>query len=98
MGLVARIENLVLRLDGELADAQKTRDEAARRLPAYQARLGVPFRDQALLDEKRNALADLEADLAATSREGEEEEAPANDDIPPSAGEDEAPNALKDAA
>ncbi|WP_264802824.1 hypothetical protein, partial [Acetobacter fabarum] len=59
--------------------------------------LGMPFREQALLDEKRNALADLEADLAATSREGEEE-APANDDIPPSAGADEAPNALKDAA
>jgi N12 class adenine-specific DNA methylase/adenine-specific DNA methylase len=97
LGLVARIENLVLRLDGELADAQKTRDEAARRLPAYQARLGVPFRDQALLDEKRNALADLEADLAATSREGEEE-APANDDIPSIVGEDDASNALKDAA
>ncbi|MFT9149963.1 MAG: lactate dehydrogenase, partial [Acetobacter sp.] len=97
LGLVARIENLVLRLDGELADAQKTRDEAARRLPAYQARLGVPFRDQALLDEKRNALAELEADLAATSREGEEE-APANDDIPPITEEDDAPNALRDAA
>ena len=96
LGLVARIENLVLRLDGELADTQKTRDEAARRLPAYQARLGVPFRDQALLDEKRNALAELEADLAATSREGEEE-APANDDIP-SSGEDEGLNALMDAA
>jgi hypothetical protein len=57
----------------------------------------VPFRDQALLDEKRNALADLEADLAATSREGEEE-APANDDIPSIVGEDDASNALKDAA
>jgi hypothetical protein len=92
LGLVARIENLVLRLDAELADTQKTRDEAARRLPVYQARLGVPFRDQALLDEKRNAL----ADLAATSGAGEE--APANDDMPPSVEGGDAPEALRDAA
>jgi N12 class adenine-specific DNA methylase len=81
LGLVARIENLVLRLDAELAEARRIGEEAARRLPSYLTRLDVPFREKALLDEKRTALADLEADLAATSGAGEEE-APANDDMP----------------
>lgn len=94
---MARIENLVLRLDAELAEARRIGEEAARRLPSYLTRLDVPFREKALLDEKRTALADLEADLAATSGAGEEE-APANDDMPMTDPIREADSPLRDAA
>ncbi|MBB3884380.1 hypothetical protein GGR01_003248 [Acetobacter oeni] len=76
LGLVSRIEHALLRLDDALRDAIRTREEAERRLPSYQSRLGLPFAEQAMLDEKRAELKALEDDLAATSTE---EEA-ANDD------------------
>ncbi|NHN86515.1 lactate dehydrogenase [Acetobacter musti] len=75
-GLVSRIEHALLRLDDALRDAIRTREEAERRLPSYQSRLGLPFAEQPMLDEKRAELKALEDDLAATSTE---EEA-ANDD------------------
>jgi len=52
-----------------------------RRLPAFEARLGQIFPDAALLDEKLNELAELEAELANTKGEFE----PGNDDAASSA-------------
>ncbi|MFT9159458.1 MAG: DEAD/DEAH box helicase family protein [Acetobacter sp.] len=81
-GLVARIENAILRLDSAHAEALAMRDETERRLPAWQARLNAPFREQALLDEKRRVLGELEAELEAESRQAEADmaNATANDD------------------
>ena len=78
LGVVSKIEHALLRLDSAHAEAQRARQEAEARLPAYRARLGAPFREQALLDEKRNALAELEAELEATAgpAENDNEAAP----------------------
>ncbi|GBR20014.1 DNA methylase [Asaia spathodeae NBRC 105894] len=65
LGLISKIEHRLGRIETELMETRKARDEITARLPAYRARLGTPFRDQAALDEKKRALADLEADLAA---------------------------------
>ncbi|MBB2157348.1 DEAD/DEAH box helicase family protein [Gluconacetobacter diazotrophicus] len=67
LGLVSKMEHALLRLDSAHAEALRARQEAEARLPAYRARLGVPFREQAQLDEKRHALAELEADLEAST-------------------------------
>ncbi|MBO1360263.1 lactate dehydrogenase [Acetobacter sacchari] len=63
LGLVSRIEHALLKLEAQLEDAVAARHQAERRLPAYEARLGAAFAEQAALDEKRQALAELEADL-----------------------------------
>jgi len=67
LGLVSKIEHALLKLDAALVDATRERDEAVARLPAYQGREGMPFREQAMLDEKRASLAELEAELAGSS-------------------------------
>ncbi|MCE2576716.1 methyltransferase [Komagataeibacter sp. FNDCR2] len=85
LGLVSRIEHLLLTFEAALENTIRERDGTIRRLPGYEARLGAPFAEQALLEEKREELEALEADLAATVVEGEA----ANDDTA-QAGEDEA--------
>ncbi|MBB2164558.1 DEAD/DEAH box helicase family protein [Gluconacetobacter sp. 1b LMG 1731] len=70
LGVVSKIEHALLRLDSTHAETLRSRADAEGRLPAYRARLDVPFREQALLDDKRNALAELEAELAATASPG----------------------------
>ncbi|EGG79265.1 Modification methylase TaqI [Gluconacetobacter sp. SXCC-1] len=75
LGLVSRIEHLLLTFEDALRSAISRRDGAQGRMPAYRARIGTPFAEQALLEEKREALEALEADLAATVMD-----TPANDD------------------
>ncbi|OAG71956.1 DNA methylase [Gluconobacter japonicus] len=78
VGLVSRIENALLRFEAELADARRQVEEAERKLPGYRARVGLAFPEAALLQEKREAMAALEADLAAdTQRRKDAEEAEA---------------------
>ncbi|WP_264786628.1 hypothetical protein, partial [Gluconobacter cerinus] len=68
-----------LRFEAELADARRQVEEAERKLPGYRARVGLAFPEAALLQEKREAMAALEADLAAdTQRRKDAEEAEAN--------------------
>ena len=67
LGIVSKIEHALLRLDSTHAEVLRSRADAEGRLPAYRARLDVPFGEQAQLDEKRDALAELEAELAATA-------------------------------
>lgn len=77
LGLISKIEHALLRLDAARDEAMQRKAEAERRLPAYQARLGMGFAEQDLYNEKRTELATLQADLAATSeRDGEEGDAP----------------------
>ncbi|WP_048852533.1 hypothetical protein, partial [Komagataeibacter europaeus] len=61
-------------------------EEAQRRLPSYRARLGLPFAEQAMLDEKRAELKALEDDLAATATD----EDPVHDDTEDREKEEEA--------
>ncbi|MBB2157912.1 DEAD/DEAH box helicase family protein [Gluconacetobacter diazotrophicus] len=88
LGLVSKMEHALLRLDSAHAETLRLREECETRLPGYRARLGTPFREQAQLDEKRHALADLEADLAATAEvaDNDNAEAPeanaAGEDLP----------------
>ncbi|MCF3635677.1 lactate dehydrogenase [Komagataeibacter intermedius] len=76
LGLTSRLEHALLRIDDALRDAIRMREEAQHRLPSYRARLGLPFAEQAMLDEKRAELKALEDDLAATATD----EDPAHDD------------------
>ncbi|MGI9376020.1 MAG: helicase-related protein [Tsuneonella suprasediminis] len=71
--VVGRLDSSIRNLDTDL-DAVRTMLEAhERRLPAFEARLGQLFPDAALLDEKLNELAELEAELANTKGEFETE-------------------------
>ena len=49
-------------------------EEAERKLPSYRARVGLAFPEAALLQEKRDAMAALEADLAADTQRREDAE------------------------
>ncbi|WP_215767255.1 hypothetical protein [Gluconobacter cerinus] len=80
VGLVSRIENALLRFEAELADARRQVEEAERKLPGYRARVGLAFPEAALLQEKREAMAALEADLAADTQRREEVEKAALED------------------
>ena len=77
LGFIARIENTLLRFDSELADAQRVVAETERKLPGYRARDGMPFREAALLEEKEEEMACLEADLAEDTARREAEAAEA---------------------
>ncbi|WP_454887903.1 helicase-related protein [Sphingomonas oryzagri] len=71
--LVGRIEASIRNLDIELAGVRAALEADQRRLPAFEARLGQEFPDEALLEDKLSELADLEADLASTKGEFERE-------------------------
>ncbi|MBS1038878.1 DEAD/DEAH box helicase family protein [Gluconobacter cerinus] len=74
VGLVSRTENALLWFEAELADARRQVEEAERKLPGYRARVGLAFPEAGLLQEKREAMAALEADLAADTQRREEAE------------------------
>jgi chromosome segregation ATPase len=76
--VVGRLEASIRGLDTELSNLMASLEAAQRRLPAFEARLGQDFSDTALLEEKLQALADLEAELASTKGEFE----PGNDNAP----------------
>ncbi|MDT8873305.1 hypothetical protein RAA17_24800 [Komagataeibacter rhaeticus] len=86
LGLTSRLEHALLRIDDALRDAIRMREEAQRRLPSYRACLGLPFAEQAMLDEKRAELKALEDDLAATATD----EDPVHDDTEDREKEEEA--------
>lgn len=76
--VVGRIESSIRNLDTELANLKASLEAAERRLPAFEARLGQDFSDTALLEEKLQELADLEAELANSKGEFD----PGNDNAP----------------
>ena len=67
--VIGRIESSIRDLDTDLAVVRASLEANERRLPAFEARLGQAFPDAALLDEKLNELAELEAELASTKGE-----------------------------
>lgn len=73
--VVGRIESSICNLDVDLAAVRTSLEANERRLPAFEARLGKAFPDAALLEEKLQERAELEADLANTKGEFE----PGND-------------------
>ena len=68
LGLIARLEHLLGRFEGDLAEHGRRRDLAAASLAEYQPKLGEPFALQGELEEKLARMASLEADLAGTGR------------------------------
>jgi N12 class adenine-specific DNA methylase len=69
LGVIARLEHQLDRLDAELLEQQRRREENERRLADYLPRQGQPFALQPELDHKLHTLAALEADLAADEGE-----------------------------
>jgi len=65
LGLISKIEHMLLRFESTRDEAVRSLEEAERRLPAYQARRGMRFAEQGLYDEKRAELEALQDDLAA---------------------------------
>ena len=69
LGLIARLEHVLNGIEAELAQQQKHRCENEHRLRDYETRLDRPFELAAELELKRQALADLLAELAADQRD-----------------------------
>ena len=65
LGLISRLESALSRFEVELAEERRTLAEVSAWLPSFKARLGDPFPHQAELDERRAAMAGLEASLAS---------------------------------
>ena len=81
--IVGRIVSSICNLDADLAAVRANLEANERRLPAFEARLGKEFPDTALLEEKLQERAELEAELANTKGEfepGNDDEAPLTDD------------------
>ena len=68
VGLVARIEHILLGLEREQAEQRQRLNEARRRLPGYEQRLGGVFEFADELEAKRTEMAELEASLAQTPK------------------------------
>jgi hypothetical protein len=66
VGLVARLEHALDRMEGDLEEHRRRGADATARLAGYEPRLGEVFPLQGELDAKLAQLADIEADLAAT--------------------------------
>ncbi|MGE3738193.1 MAG: helicase-related protein [Geminicoccaceae bacterium] len=69
LGLIARLEHALNGLEAELAQQHRRRSENEARLHDYEARLDRPFELTAELEHKRQALAELLAELAADQRD-----------------------------
>jgi N12 class adenine-specific DNA methylase len=69
--VAGRIDSSIRNLDTDLDSIRATLQAHERRLPAFEARVGQLFPDAALLDDKLQELAELEADLATTRGEFE---------------------------
>lgn len=80
LGLISRIEHAALRLDSMFAEACRSLADAERRLPGFQARQGLPFREADDLAAKLAELVALDADLEASGKDDDEVEEAANDD------------------
>ena len=70
VGIIARLEHAIDRMDAELAEQRRRGVEAKARLAGYQPRLGETFPLQGELDSKLGQLAEIEADLASTESTG----------------------------
>jgi hypothetical protein len=68
MGLVSRLEYLLDRLEFDLQEQERRAQNAAIRQAGYEERAGQAFPFQAELDAKLTTLAELDADLAQTSK------------------------------
>ncbi|MHA6688549.1 N-6 DNA methylase [Mesorhizobium sp. A556] len=66
IGAIARLENALGNFEGELDGYRRRVDDARRRLASYRARVGGVFAFAADLEHKRDELADVEAQLAAS--------------------------------
>ena len=69
LGLVARLEHALNGMEAELLEQQRRQVENERRLQDYTTRVGRPFELDGELELKRQAMAELLADLAADQRE-----------------------------
>jgi hypothetical protein len=66
IGLIARLEHALDRMETELAEQRRRVTDAKARLAGYEPRLGETFPLQGELDAKLAQLAEIEADLANT--------------------------------
>lgn len=66
VGLIARLEHALDRMEAELEEHRRRVIDAKARLTGYEPRLGEAFPLQGELDGKLALLADIEADLAST--------------------------------
>jgi hypothetical protein len=76
LGLVSRLESALGRFEVELAEERRTVAEVSAWLPGFKARLGDAFPHETELEEKRAEMAELDASLAATTKDAP---APASD-------------------
>jgi hypothetical protein len=72
VGIIARLEHALDRMETELEDQRRRVVDAKARLAGYEPRLGEAFPLQGELDAKRAQLAEIEADLANTEAVGTE--------------------------
>ena len=73
VGLIARLEHALDRMDTELEEQRRRVADAKARLAGYEPRLGEAFALQGELDGKLAQLAGIEADLAGTGGVGAED-------------------------
>ena len=66
VGIIARLEHALDRMETELEEARRRVIDAKARLAGYEPRLGETFPLQGELDSKLAQLAEIEADLAST--------------------------------
>ena len=66
VGIIARLEHAIDRMETELGEQQRRVTDAKARLAGYVPRLGETFPLQGELDAKLAQLAEIEADLAST--------------------------------
>jgi hypothetical protein len=66
VGIIARLEHALDRMDTELEEQRRRVTDAKARLAGYEPRLGEMFALQGELDAKLAQLAEIEADLAGT--------------------------------
>ena len=66
VGIIARLEHVLDRMDAEIEEQRRRVTDAKARLAGYEPRLGETFPLQGELDGKLAQLAEIEADLAST--------------------------------
>jgi N12 class adenine-specific DNA methylase/adenine-specific DNA methylase len=67
LGAIARLEHALSNFEDEQDNYRRRLEDARRRVASYQPRIGETFAFEAELELKRQQLADLEADLAAST-------------------------------
>jgi predicted nucleic acid-binding Zn-ribbon protein len=65
VGIIARLEHALDRMEAELEEQRRRGADAKVRLAGYASRLGEVFPLQTELDDKRAQLAEIEANLAS---------------------------------